>query len=989
MKSVSVLRTVSALLASAILLWPITAAAPHYSEEVVVLVDTTADASVQEILSRVRGEDVLFEYDLINTLALSLPADQLPALRAAPGVITVSRSAEFAAPAASRGKSYDGNEIDPRDTVLRSDDPHTGEGALIAILDTGFNVEHPSFTMPDGVEGKITKEDLPELLRDTYVIYRQTREKITDTYVSPKIPFAYDYGDSDTDVMCTSTHGTHVAATAAGSGELYGTAPGAQLLLMKVFDANNSCKEHTLIMAIEDAVKMGADVINLSLGTLALSSTVIAMSRLAQVIRSAQSKGVHVICAIGNNGRAGSMGATSDAFRADAPDYGLVSEPAVLDGTLAVGAAVNRILYAGYVEVAGRKIVYDHSSEASLDQIPTLAEALGGKSTTLAVVGGVGRDSDYDTLFVTGKIALIRRGEISFEEKVKTAAEHGAIGVIVYDPQPDGEAFLMTVGTDSPIPAVTVSHKDGEFLSKQQGKAITVSKKEGVFPAAARGVASYSSYGPSSDLTLKPDICAVGSYVISADVGGAYSVMSGTSMAAPQIAGMAAAFMSENRDVLQAMSPAERSGYVKSSLMSAAEPMREENGVPLSPRGQGAGVLSHLPGDILMTGEDGRGSITFGDGNTGEFSLSLTLTNRGEEEKTVTLRCETVTDRAVEKDGVWYTTYLPEKVPAVTRLELNEHIRLDAESGAILCTLRGGESTSLHLDVTVDPAYMESHKAIFQNGFYLEGYVIAEDEQGRHQASTPFLSFAGDWSHAPMMDGGDWDGYESYYGGQYIYQESDTIAFCAGKTDSGVLSELFMFSPNGDGSAERVFWTMKPLRHISECTIEVFDARGERVFRNVGASIPKSYVDEGKLTHTLLHLWDGSDGFNEKYIWEDGAYTIRVTLTSFSGGVQVMDIPMMVDTAKPKITACTARDGILSAAVSDNGYLKELRIYLPTGEDTYAVNEILTPAYDPDVHTAEIRAELPENIEYVYVRAEDFAGNVTVYRHYLDSGKGE
>jgi hypothetical protein len=177
---------------------------------------------------------------------------------------------------------------------------------------------------------------------------------------------------------------------------------------------------------------------------------------------------------------------------------------------------------------------------------------------------------------------------------------------------------------------------------------------------------------------------------------------------------------------------------------------------------------------------------------------------------------------------------------------------------------------------------------------------------------------------------------------------------------------------------------MKPLRHISGCTIEVFDARGERVFKNVGNSIPKSYVDEGKLTYTLLHLWDGSDGFNENYIWEDGAYTIRVTLTSFSGGVQVMDIPMVMDTVKPRITACTVRDGILSAAMSDNGYLKELRIYLPTGEDSYAVNEILTPAYDPDVHTAEIRAELPENIEYVYVRAEDFAGNVTVYRHYLD-----
>ena len=76
-------------------------------------------------------------------------------------------------------------------------------------------------------------------------------------------------------------------------------------------------------------------------------------------------------------------------------------------------------------------------------------------------------------------------------------------------------------------------------------------------------------------------------------------------------------------------------------------------------------------------------------------------------------------------------------------------------------------------------------------------------------------------------------------------------------------------------------------------------------------------------------------------------------------------------------------DGVLYAAVSDNGYLREVRIYLPTGSDSYAVNEILTPDYDKNVHTAEITAEIPAEAEYVYVRAEDYAGNVTVVRHYL------
>ena len=53
---------------------------------------------------------------------------------------------------------------------------------------------------------------------------------------------------------------------------------------------------------------------------------------------------------------------------------------------------------------------------------------------------------------------------------------------------------------------------------------------------------------------------------------------------------------------------------------------------------------------------------------------------------------------------------------ATTRVELNEHVTMD-EAGAILCTLGAGESTSLHMEITVDPDYMENHGKIFENGF--------------------------------------------------------------------------------------------------------------------------------------------------------------------------------------------------------------------------------------------------------------------------------
>lgn len=981
MNSKSVLRTVAAALAVSLTMIPLTAAAPKPSPRVTVMVDTAENVAAEEILSAIGEAELLYEYDLIDAFAASVPENRLGALQSAPGVLSVTEEAVFTAPTAARGRTFGDKDIDPRDGVIRAERADTGAGSVIAILDTGFNVEHPSFAVPDSFTGKIAREDLPDLLRTSYAIFHVGEENIESTFVSPKIPFAYDYGDEDTDVICTSTHGTHVAATAAGCGELYGTAPGAQLLLMKVFDENGSCRETVLVKAMEDAIKLGADVINLSLGSLALSSTVVSMGRLAQTIRSARNRGVSVICAVGNDGRAGAMGLYSDTFRASDPDYGLPSEPAVLDSAIAVGAAVNQIVYAGYIEVSGRKIVYDPSDESANHRLPTLSEVLGGKTASLAVVGGMGRAEDYDNLTVQGRIVLIRRGEITFEEKIKTAAAHGAIAAIVYDPQNDGEAFLMSVGADSPIPAVSVGRMDGIFLSMQNGRTVTVSKKEGAFPSGSRGVASYSSYGPTSDLVLKPDIAAVGSYVISASVDGGYTVMTGTSMAAPQIAGMTAAFMALNRDILDTVDPAQRSAFVKMCMMSSAEPMRDASGTPYSPRGQGAGALRVVPDSVFMMSEDGRGSITLGDGNTGEFSLSLVLLNTGTEETTLRLRCETITDGSVEIDGVHYSTYLPEKVPALTRVELNEHIFLDGESGDILCTLQGGEKTAVRLDVTVDPAYMESHGAIFENGFYLEGYVVAEETDGTHVASLPFLSFAGDWEGAPLTDGGDWDGYESFYGGQHIYLDGEDAAYCAGETGAGILSELFMFSPDGDGVADSLFISLKPLRHISAFEVEVENAAGEIIFRDEGPSIPKGYVDEGLLTPTMLPLWDGSDGFNENFIWEDGEYTVRLILISFGGRREILEIPMTVDTVKPTVK-CTVSGGKITARAEDNGYLKELRIYLPTGEDAYALNEILTPAYDPDVHTASLSAAWPKGAEYVYIRAEDYAGNVTVYRQY-------
>ena len=163
MKYKSALRTVAAALAVSFTMLPLTAAAPKPSPRVTVMVDTAEHAMAEEILSSIGGAELLYEYELIDAFAASVPENRLGALQNTPGVLSVTEEAIFTAPTAARGRTFGDKDIDPRDGVIRAQRADTGAGSVIAILDTGFNVEHPSFAVPDSFSGKIAREDLPDL----------------------------------------------------------------------------------------------------------------------------------------------------------------------------------------------------------------------------------------------------------------------------------------------------------------------------------------------------------------------------------------------------------------------------------------------------------------------------------------------------------------------------------------------------------------------------------------------------------------------------------------------------------------------------------------------------------------------------------------------------------------------------------------------------------------------------------------------------------
>ncbi len=143
---------------------------------------------------------------------------------------------------------------------------YDGTGTIVAILDAGFDADHEAFSvMPTG--GKYSKSDVAQLLKGKLSC---GVSNVDDVYINEKAPFGYDYAGGDPNAEAVGQSGVHVAGTVAGNNgdDFKGVAPNAQLMIMKIFADNSGSTGDDIILAgVDDAVKLGADSINMSLGS--------------------------------------------------------------------------------------------------------------------------------------------------------------------------------------------------------------------------------------------------------------------------------------------------------------------------------------------------------------------------------------------------------------------------------------------------------------------------------------------------------------------------------------------------------------------------------------------------------------------------------------------------------------------------------------------------------------------------------------------------
>ena len=923
---------------------------------------------------------------------------------------------------------------------------YDGSGMVVAVLDTGLDSNHTAFSAENFTSDHLglTYEEVAKVLDQTQAYALAGGLSVDDVYINEKVPFGYDYADNDPDPYSThNNHGTHVSGVIVGKDDtITGVAPNAQLVAMKTFsDVMDTARSTWILAALEDCVVLGVDVINMSLGTaagFARESDEEIMNGVYDKIREA---GISVVVAASNSySSAYGSEANGNLPLTSNPDTGTVGSPGTYEGVLSVasinGEETPYLLYDKTI------IYFDESNTAAAEENDFCATLLGDKDAIeieYVVIPGVGRSADYSGMDVTGKIALVRRGDNTFEEKAMIAEAQGAAGIIIYN-NVSGE-IKMNVG-EAKLATCSISQNDGELLAAAGSGKLKISKDQSSGPF----ISDFSSWGPTPSLGIKPEITAHGGNILSSVTGGGYDRLSGTSMACPNLAGVVILlrqYVVENFPEI-ANDNVKVNEMVNKLMMSTADIALNTNGLPYAVRKQGAGLanlLNSINTPAYITAyKDGKAvdktKLELGDDpeKTGVYEMTFEVVNFGDKEVSYELGSYIFTEGVSEtKTNAGKTTVTEEAYAlagAVMEVTNVEGGKLSGEK----ITVEAGSTAKITLTITLsdeDKAYLD---ASFANGMYVEGYITLTASKGTDVSlSVPYLAFYGDWTQAPMFDltyydtnadelntgiddedktkadayatrpiGGVEDDYVSYLGSYYFIQDERDIPIPADKDLIALSNQV------GTIHALRYVWAGL-LRSADNMVITITDdTTGEVIFETEDDQVRKSYGDGGSIYPANIEIEFDTMDYN---LMNNSQYTVHLTgyMDYENDGTKTnlnntFSFPLYMDFEAPTITDVAFRceyDKSLKKnrlyadiSVYDNHYSMSAQLgYVGIGEDEegnevaelFNLEQYMTPIYSERNSTTTVTYELTD---YVYMMKENALNDnsfvVTVYDYALN-----
>lgn len=622
-----------------------------------------------------------------------------------------------------------------------------------------------------------------------------------------------------------------------------GVAPNAQLLTMKVFGVNGGAYSSDYMAAVEDAIVLGCDAVNLSLGAAypgfdsAHETNPSDSAYVDGIMEELVQTGLVLCVAAGNSGNWADHDDAYQHLYTDEAGSAMISDPSTFPNSFAVASVDNVGAVREHETLFGG--TWEPAIEVTPDgvNLPWTTLDPDGAGTTYDVVflgdpsallsGGTQTDdriyagslSDFDGYDFTGKVVLVARGnDVYFSTKHEVAAAAGAAAVLIYNNVP-GALSGTIEGSTATVPCGGLSMEDAQAIFSLCNKnedglyATTMKVTTGLHIDHGEDVqyptmSDFSSWGTTGSLTIKPEITAPGGEIYSVNgLGSAtdqYEVMSGTSMATPHVSGLTALmsqYIREHDLLAKARSVTGNEAFTaralaQSLLMSTAQPLVEEaSGVEYSVRNQGAGLANirnavNAQSFLLVDGQpDGKVKAELGDGDQG-WSFAFTLYNLTGNALTYDLDASILTtDTLVAEDsGKTYNLTADEMVA------LGAEVAYTGETvNGNQVTLPAGGSTKVTVSIRVTEQAAENMKALgYDNGFYVEGYVYARPVASAEGVtgithSIPLLGWYGSWSDPSMFDTGSY--LETIYG---TAQRPSHI--------NAEIKNVFAWSPAGDDS---------------------------------------------------------------------------------------------------------------------------------------------------------------------------------------------